>query len=189
MSRGVRVGAFLDDLSRLNREQWLLRAVPLPATGVFLGLVALAGGGVRVSWLVAALLLGGLVTLLPDSAAGVGLLGVLAALWLLSVPEQLGGWTLAAGLDLLVLHLAATLASYGPPTTALGATLLRTWTARTLLLGAVGAAAWGTARWAAALHPAATGWTMAAGLATLVGWVAFLGVRLAAGASDRGAPE
>ena len=189
MSRGLQVRAFLDDLSRLNREQWLLRAVPLPAIGVFLWLVALAGGGVRVSWLVAAVLLGGLVTLLPDSAAGLGLLGVLAALWLLSVPEQLGGWTLAAGLDLLVVHLASTLASYGPPTTVLGASLVRTWLGRALLLGAVGAAVWGVARWAAGLHPAATGWAMAAGLVTMVGWSAYLGVRLAAGGSDRAAPE
>jgi hypothetical protein len=189
MSRGLQVRAFLDDLSRLNRQQWLLRAVPLPATAVFLTLVALAGGGVRVSWVAAALLLGGLVTLLPDSAAGLGLLGVLAALWLLSVPEQLGGWTLAAGLDLLALHLAATLASYGPSTTVLGAAGLRAWLARGLLLAAVGAVVWGAARGAAGLQPAATGWAMAAGLVTLVGWVAYLGVRLATGGPGRGTPE
>ncbi len=184
MSVGNQTTALLDDLSRLSRQQWLLRAVPLPATVAFLVLVSAAGASFRVPAAVAAVLLGVLVTVVPDSGAALGLLAVLVGLWLLAVPEQVDGWTLLAGLDLLVLHLAVTLASYGPPSTTLEPAMLGTWARRALLLACVGAVTWLVARLAAGAGAGPTGWTMAVGLATLLAWTGYLSVRLAGGPSE-----
>lgn len=178
MSLGAQTTTLLDDLSRLSRRQWLLRSLPAACTATFLLLVSVAGGTQSVPGAVVAVVLCVVVVALPDSGAALGLLVVLVGLWLLRVPEQLGGWTLVAGLDLLVLHVVVALASYGPPSAVLERALVAAWVRRGLALAAVTLLAWSAARLLAALDLSAAGWLMASGLAVLLVWSGYLMVRL-----------
>jgi hypothetical protein len=57
---------------------------------------------------------------------------------------------------------------------------LLTWARRGLLLAGAPLLTWLAARGAAAWNPSPAGWAMAAGLAAVLVWTAFLGLRLAA---------
>ena len=169
---------FLDEQARLSRQQLLLRAVPVPATVLFVVLVGVAGGSFRPLFVVPAVALAVLATVLPDSSAALFLVLDLAALWSVAVPERLGGEVLAAGLLVLVLHLAVTLAAVGPPGLVLERAVVRTWALRGLALAAVTAGTWVAARLVAGAGMAPSGWVMAAGLVLVLGWTALLTVRL-----------
>lgn len=177
-----KLGSYLDAHARLSRQQLLLRAVPLPATVAFAVLVGLAGGPFRPLFVVPAVLLAALVTLLPDSSAALFLLLDLVVLWSVSVPERLGAPVLVAALLLLVLHLAVTLAAVGPPGLVLERSLLRLWALRGVLLAATAVGTWVAARLLAGVGMRPSGWAMATGLAVLLAWTAVLTVRL----SERG---
>ena len=103
---------------------------------LFLGLVVWAGGGYHPLF---SLVLAGLVAvvvLVPDSGAPLFLMLGLGGLWAVSVPETLSAWAVLAALDLLVLHLACTLASYGPPQVVLDRALFLLWAGRASLMAA-----------------------------------------------------
>lgn len=172
------MSGFLDELSRLSRQQVGWRVLVVLATAASVGVHALAGAGPHPSFVVGATVLGLLTALLPDSAAGLFLVLLLGANWLLGVPEQTGGWLLAAALLLATVHLAATLAAYGPPSLELDRAMLTLWARRSgLLLGAT-AAAW----LALGLLPSAEQWGRvwlpAAALVVLGGWAWQLGRRV-----------
>ena len=169
---------FLDELSRLSRQQVAWRALVVLAAGLSVGVHTVAGAGPHPVFVVGATLLAVLTALLPDSAAGLFLVVLLGANWLLGVPEQTGGWLLVAALLLATVHVAATLAAYGPPGLDLDRVLLALWTQRAGLLLAATAAAWA----AAILLPSAESWGRlwlpGAALAVLTGWAWHLGRRV-----------
>ncbi|HET7385348.1 MAG TPA: hypothetical protein VFJ19_01640 [Nocardioidaceae bacterium] len=171
----------LDGLSRLSRVQLLLRAC-LPATTVLmLVLVRVAGSELSTLYAVVVLLVSLAAAALPDSSAPFFLVVALAALWVVSVDEQsdrLDVFVLLAGWDLLVLHVAATLAGYGPPGTVVGRVLALRWAGRLGLMAAAATAVWLAARAASGLGLPSAGWVAAVALGVVLAWVGYLAVRL-----------
>jgi hypothetical protein len=165
-------------LGLASRQHVLVRGVAGLAGIQFLALVVWAGGAYHPLFSLALAGLVAVVLLVPDSGAPLFLVLGLGALWAISVPESLSVWTLLAALDLLVLHLACTLASYGPPQVVLGRSLLLLWAGRAALMAAVAALVWLGGRLLGVLDPAATGLVTAAALALLIGWTVLLMRRL-----------
>lgn len=165
-------------LGLASRQHLLLRALSGVAGVLFLAIIGWAGGDDHPLMSLALVGLVAVVLLLPDSAAPLFLVLGLGALWAISVPETLSVWTLLAALDLLVLHLACTLASYGPPQLVLGPETLLLWAGRAALMAAAAALLWLGGRWLGALDPSPTGLLTAAAVATLLGWTALLSRRL-----------
>jgi hypothetical protein len=169
----------LDELVLCSRQQLVLRAVVPLATLVFLALVPLAGGAYHPVLSAGAVLLAVVVALLPESHAALGLLLYLGALWLLAVPDRLEGWSWGGALALGALHLACTLASYGPPGLTLERRFLRLWFRRAVLCLLAALVVWLAARLVGALDRPPTAWALALGLVVVVAWSALLTVRLA----------
>jgi hypothetical protein len=126
---------------------------------------------------VAGVLLALVVALLPDSHAPLGLVVYLGGLWMLADPG-LDLWTLPAAAALLALHVACTLASYGPPGLALDRTLLARWRARATVCLSGAVLVWLAARTLAFLDLPPDALVVGAALLVLLGWVGFLTVRL-----------
>jgi hypothetical protein len=173
----------LDRLVLASLQQQALRAVALLATLVFLGLIA-AGGVYHPVFTAVAVLLSLLVVLAPESNAPLGLLVYLGALWALSVHGSLDLLTLAAAVDLFVLHLACTLASYGPSGLSLDPSLLALWRGRLVLCVAAAVLVWAVARVLDFLDLPASGLALGLALLVFLAWVTFLTVRLAQSRAD-----
>jgi hypothetical protein len=165
-------------LGLASREHVVLRGLSGLAGIQFLALVVWAGGDYHPLFSLALVGFIAVALLIPDSGAPLFLVLGLAALWAVSVPEALSWWTLLAALDLLVLHVACTLASYGPPQVVLGRRMFLLWGGRAALMAAVTALVWLAGRVLGALDLSATGLVTAAALAMLLGWTALLSVRL-----------
>lgn len=82
----------------------------------------------------------------PESAVGLLVLLVVAGWWAVSAQASVGPGVLVAALALLAAHLAALLASYGPPGTVLDRRLVLTWLRRGAWSALPALAAWGTLR-------------------------------------------
>jgi hypothetical protein len=178
MSVGSELQASLDRLSLLVRQQVLFRLTVLGATVGFLVLLSAAGADYHPFLSAVALLLAVLVMIVPDSSASLFLVVGLGGLWAIATPATLSGWVLVAALDLLVLHLAVTLASYGPPALALDPLLLAIWVRRGAVLGAVAALTWLGARLLSGLHLPSSGWAFGLALGVLLGWLALVTPRM-----------
>jgi hypothetical protein len=165
-------------LSRASRQQVLLRGVAGLAAAQLPLLVVLAGGVFHPLLTLALMGLVALVLLLPDSDAPTLLVLAFGGLWAISMPATMSVWTLLAAVDLLVLHLACTLASYGPPQLVLERAILVLWAGRGSLLLAVTALVWLAARLLGALDAEPSRLLTAAAFSLLLGWVAFLFARL-----------
>lgn len=164
MSVATKADDFLDGLSRLSVQQRLLRAVAPAGAGVVLLLERGAGGAVQPWFAAVALAQALLVAALPDSSACLFLVVLLGVHWALFAPAAVSGWALGAAVTLLVVHLAVTLASYGPPSLVLDRTLLVRWARRGLAVAGGTLLVWVLAR----LWPAAVGGGWATGVALLV---------------------
>lgn len=171
----------LDDIVLAGPQQRALRVVALVTACVFLVIVPASGGVFHPVFTAVAVLLAVLVAAAPESNAALGLLVYLGVLWLIAAPGHLDLWTLAAALDLLVLHLACTLASYGPSGLDLDRDLLRLWRGRFVLCAGAAVLVWAVAWTVRFLDLPASGTAVALALAALLGWVTFLTVRLAQG--------
>jgi hypothetical protein len=167
-------------LALAGRQQLVLRGLAGVASVAMLVLVPVAGGGSHPILSGMLLLLTLLVMLVPDSAAPMFLVLGLGGLWGVYVPETLSAWTLVAAADLLVLHLACTLASYGPPQLALEPAMFRLWGGRAAVLLAVTALVWVGARVLGGLGLDPSGLVTAAALGVLLVWLVWLSVRLIA---------
>jgi hypothetical protein len=140
----------LAQLRRLARVaspgQWLARGTVVVAA---LGTV-LAGGlaGGRIHWLLVVLVLvSAIVTALqPDSHAGGVTLFLLVMFWWWTVPSTDGPMVLVAATCLVALHVAATLAAYGPSTLVIEPELVGLWMRRAGLLWGAAFAAWAAGR-------------------------------------------
>ena len=114
----------------ISRSQLLLRAVV--AVGPVLALLATGPAGHWPPWwLVLAVVAGtGAAVAAPDSPvlAGIGL--VVLVWWTIGLDQGVPGWAVLAAVALVAAHLAALLASYGPPAMPLDAATLRRWVPR-----------------------------------------------------------
>lgn len=162
----------LDRIALSSRQQQVARSVVLLAPLVFLALVTLSGGTFHPLLTVVGVLLAVLAALVPETNAPLGVLVYLAATWAITSVGALDGWTLLAAVDLFALHLAATLASYGPPGLVLDADLLVLWRRRAVVCLAAAGGVWLVARLLAFLELPSSG--LALGLALLV-FLAWLG--------------
>lgn len=174
----------LDRLSLSSPQQRVFRAVGLAAALVFLGLVPAAGGVFHPVLTAVAVLLAVLVALAPESNAPLALLVYLGLLWSLSLPGEVDLWTLAAAVDLCVLHLACTLASYGPPGLVLDRALLARWRRRLGLCVGAAVLTWLMATAVSFLDLPASRLALGLALAVFLGWLSFLTVRLAQSRAD-----
>ena len=97
-------------------------------------------------WVVGVVALGGWAAVRPDSPAPSS--AALAALvwWSLSLGEGVPAWSVVAALALLVAHVAALLAAYGPAAMPVDAPTIRLWVRRGALVGLVVPAAYAAAR-------------------------------------------
>lgn len=169
---------FLDELSRLNHQQWLLRATVPGATAAMLLTQAAAGPDPRPWFVLLATALALAVAAGPGSSTGLVLVLLLGGRWLVSVPEQLTGWLILAAASLAAIHVAATLAAYGPPSLVLDRILLRVWGRRCVLLAAATVLMWTVARLASGSDLPAGGWLLGVALLLVVAWAGFLHRRL-----------
>jgi hypothetical protein len=170
---------FLDETTRLSRQQLVLRATAPAGTALMVVLEGAAGGSPGVLFLMLAALLSLLVAALPDSGAGTFLVLLLGGHWLVTVPEHLGGSLLLAALVLTAIHLATALAAYGPPGLVLDRELLLRWARRYGLLAAAAAVTWLAARLMGAAELTGGDWLLVAAFVVLAGWAAYLNRRLA----------
>lgn len=170
--------ALFDELTLLDRQQWLLRAVVPVATALTVLVHVAAGAALRPTFPTLALALSLLVVLLPDSAAGLVLVVVLAGHWLLAVPQQAGPWLLVAALLLALVHVAATLAAYGPPGLVLDRVLLALWPRRFALVAGTTTATWLLVLPLAGHDLPGGAWVFGCGLGVLGAWAFYLDRRL-----------
>ena len=177
----------LDRVALSTPEERALRAVALAAPLVFVALVPLAGGVFHPVFTAVAVALAVLVALLPEGNAALGLVLYLGVLWMLSVPGHLDGWTLAAAVNLYLLHLACTLLSLGPPGHRPDRTLLTLWWRRSVLCVGAAVLVWAAARVVAFLDLPPSGAAVGLALVLLLAWVTLLTVRLARERSGDGA--
>lgn len=172
---------FLDALSRLSRQQRLLRASTMLAPAVALGVEVRAGAALH-AWVV--VLLGGftlLSVLLPDSHAPLAVTLLVGGYWAMQVGQELSVSLLVVTLALLVFHVSCLLGSYGPPSVVLDAPMLRMWWGRSSVAFAVAVLVWLAGRVATVLDLPGSGWVLAAALLVVVGWTALLSRRLSVG--------
>lgn len=178
MSLSSETSSFLDGLSRMSRQQWVLRGLVLVSPFVALFATIRAGAPDR-TWVVGLLALMTLLSgLLPDSHAPLSVVLLTGGYWGIAVEQHLSPWVLVVAIALLVFHVACVLASYGPPSVVLDAVLLHRWLARAGLGAMAAVLVWLTARVADGLDPAPNGWLFAAALLVLLGWTAVLARRL-----------
>jgi hypothetical protein len=179
MSRVSEVFSFLDGLSRLSRQQTLLRVLVAGVPLIAFGLEVQAGASVQT--LPVLLVVGFTVisALAPDSHGPLGVLLVLGIYWTISVDEVLSWQVLLIAVLLVVFHVLCLLASYGPPSVVLDPPLLRLWLRRSAVLVAVAVLVWVAARIATGLDLPASGWLLAAGLLVVLAWTGLLSRKLA----------
>lgn len=170
--------SMLDRLSLLSRQQRLFRLVVPVSTVVFLGLIPVAGGELHLVPSGLIVMLSVVPALIPDSGAAMFVTLALGGMWAFSMPTTLSVWVLVAALDLLALHLACALASYGPPSLVLDRRLLVVWGRRAAVIAVVTALVWVATRLLSGLDLPSTGWAYGAALAVLLGWLALLTARV-----------
>ena len=178
MNPELAVRRSFERLGLASRQQVVLRGLAGLAAAQFPILTVFAGGEFRPLTTLVLMGLAAVVMLAPDSGAPMFLVLAFGALWAVSVPATLTAWTLLVAADLLVLHLACTLASLGPPQLVLERATFRLWAGRGALLLAVTALVWLGARLLGGLDLSANGGVTAVALGLLLGWLAFLSVRL-----------
>ena len=170
--------SLLDRVSLTSGQQRVFRLTALLCAIVFLALVPLAGGVFHPLLTGAALLLALAAALMPESSAALLLTVMLGGLWALSVDRSLSVWVLVAAVDLFTLHMACTLASYGPSGLVLDRGLLRLWGRRYAFCVAAGAAVWLAGRVIDFLDLPGSGVMLGAALALVLVWVTVLTLRL-----------
>ncbi len=130
----------------MTRSQIVLRVVVF--AGPVLALLATSPAGNASPWwvLVGVLALAGAAAWQPDGIyLAIADLAVLAW-WAVSLGDDVPVSVVAAAVALVASHLAAVLASYGPPTMPVDAAVVRLWVRRGALVLLTVPAAWGLAR-------------------------------------------
>jgi hypothetical protein len=172
-------GDLLDRIALGSPAQRLLRALVVLGAVLLLATIPAAGGRFHPLLSTALLLLAVAVAVVPETHVGIVLLLGLGGLWAISVPDRLDGWLLLAAAELLLVHLAATLASYGPAGHRPDAALLALWGRRAVGCLAAAAGGWLVARTLTFLHLPGSRLALAAALLVLLAWVGVLSARIA----------
>lgn len=175
MSGSARSERLLDALSRLSPQQAALRLLVLLGAGGFLLAERAAGSSFSGWWLGAVAVAAVAAAVLPDSFAPLALVLLLGGHWAFELRDELGGGLLVATGCLLVVHVAAALASYGPTSVVLDAGLLRLWAVRATVAVAAAVPVWALGRVGAAFDLPAGGPVLAVALLVLLGWAVVLG--------------
>ena len=165
-----------------TRGMWALRVLVLLGPLVALLAQVPAVGAPR-PWLVVltALLAAGF-ALVPESVVGAVVFLVVAFSWVPGTEGGLSAWSLVAAAGLLVSHVAALMASYGPERLPVSPAVARLWVRRGVLLFLTAPAVWLLALGARRLPESGTVWVF--GLA-----VALSVVVVAAAASQAAMPR
>ncbi|MGZ4500553.1 MAG: hypothetical protein ACXVXD_08970, partial [Nocardioidaceae bacterium] len=106
----------------------------------------------------------------------------LVLLWVLGTPGHLDGWLLLAALDLLALHVAATLASYAPPSLVLDRQVLGLWAVRTAVMVTATVLTLVAAELLAGLRLHGGAGVFVAAMLVVLGWLGFVTGRVVRGA-------
>jgi hypothetical protein len=159
----------------LPASQLLLRALVL--LGPVVALLATGPAGHWPPWWVVVPVVGlaGAFAAVPDSPVGVGLFLVVVVWWTIALGDDIQPAAMVAAAALLVAHLAAQVASYGPATLPVELATLRLWGLRAVVLLATIPATWAAARLLRGQPEPAGVWilaTAAAVAATVVATVA-----------------
>lgn len=140
---------------------WLLRG--LTGLGPAAAAWCAVGAGAGAGWAVVVIgVVGAVGALLPDSPAPTAALAAAVLLWALGGATADSMLLLPAAAAVVITHVAACLASYGPPGVALPGTLLTRWAGRAALLWLPAPVAWGTVRLARDGGEVAGMWPLAA---------------------------
>lgn len=178
MSLMTGVTGELERVLRASPQQRLLRGAAGLAAAGFPVLVLLGGGSAH-PWGAAFLVLMAVgLTLMPDSGFPLAWMTAATLLWVASMPDPLEVSLLVAAADLVVVHLACTVAAYGPPELTVPAALLRLWLARAALMMSMAALLWLATRVFTALDVPASGVVFSAGLCLVAVWALVLLRRL-----------
>lgn len=154
----------------MSPGQWVTRA--LVAASPVVALVCVSGaGGAAPRWLYVAVALASLGwAAFPESAAGATVVAVIVVWWGVQLGPDLDPLVLPAAAALLVAHVAAVLASYGPRTMSLDKHLVRLWVRRAALVYLPVPVLYLTAAWVEGVSAPAGVWP--AGLAATFGAIA-----------------
>lgn len=133
-------------LGDLSTSQIVLRA--LIVTGPVVATLATGPAGHWPPWwmVAAALGLAAGFAVLPESPIGVGTFLVVLGWWTLGLDDALHPAVLVVAVALVVTHVAAQLASYGPAAMPVDAGLIRLWVRRTTVVLLAVPLVWGLAR-------------------------------------------
>lgn len=156
--------------------QWAARAAvaALPVVGF---LCVRAAGAATPTWLVVVVALVSLYwAAVPESPAGAAALAVVAVWWGLELGADIDPFALLAAAALLVAHVAAVVASYGPATMRLDPAVVRLWLRRAALIYLPVPAVYLVAAWAQGMS-GSTGWWLA-GLTATFSAIAVMSVTL-----------
>lgn len=168
-------------MNRPSAQQVLLRVPLAGAPLVALAGLALAGAGPPVWYLLLVVVLGVFSAAVPDGHTGLALVLVVGGGWAAAVPDGLSAWGLLVAFALLVFHLAAVLATYGPPALVLDRALLARWGRRALGSVAVTVLVWVVARVLAGVQPVGGPLLAAAALLLAAVWALLMRRWLTAG--------
>ena len=178
MSRASDASAVLDRVVLASRQQVLLRSLLLAAGLGFLGLVPAAGGSPGRFAILALVVAAVAAALAPASNAPLVLVLGLGWLWWGQVPDVWSTWSLAAGVLLLVVHVASTLCGYGPPALVLPGSLLRAWGGRAVSLAAATSLVWLAGGLLTTLDLPQSPVVVVVAMALVAGWIVLLLSRL-----------
>ncbi|MGI8645491.1 MAG: hypothetical protein ACR2JD_04120 [Nocardioides sp.] len=134
-------------LAAMTPGQWALRLLvaPMPALAV---LCTIGAGEAAPVWFVALVLaLGVGFAVFPESAVGVVVTVLVLAWWGVGLRDGLDPWALAAAAALLIAHVAALIAAYGPKHMGLDPAVVRLWVLRGLAVVLVTPALYAVATW------------------------------------------
>lgn len=174
----------LDRIALSSPQQRVVRSVVLVAPLVFLALVGLSAGTFHRNLTAVGVLLAVVVTLVPESNAALALVVYLGIVWGVAASGALDVWTLLASADLFALHLACTLAAYGPPGLVLDSRLLALWRRRAVLCVGAAVLVWLAARVVDLLDLPPSGYALGLALLVFLAWISALAVRLAQAGPD-----
>ncbi|KRF11558.1 hypothetical protein ASG90_17715 [Nocardioides sp. Soil797] len=104
----------------------------------------------------------------PDGFAGLGVILLTVAVWVMAPGDDLPVNLLLSAAVLVLVHVCGILASYGPPEMRLGQELLTRWSLRGIALVAGSGLVFGLARIVGSAGPSSVGWGSGVGAAVLL---------------------
>jgi hypothetical protein len=175
---GAATRRMAERLSGSSRQQLVLRGgIGLGTLGVFV-VILLTGGTVSLFWTSLVVLAAVVTMLIPHDFAPLVLLGALAWVWAISVPDLSSPSVILVAALLFGIHVLCALTSYGPPEMVLDTVLLRTWLRRGGLAVAAAAVVWMASWLVSEVDAPGSDWVRVVALGLVLVWTALLTARL-----------